>query len=126
MKLSGFTLANLTRETRVALLTAFLFALGTIVLDQGWRAAGLAFIIAAAALAVAFYLFVIGLDRALWLGSTTPAFSVLAMKGCAIAPKIFGAGLRQCARSPEQHQNKDNRKPARISATVVVRNSASS
>jgi protease IV len=63
MKLSRFTLAKLTRETRVALLTAFLFALGTIVLDQGWRAAGLAFIIAAAAVAVAFYLFVIRPSR---------------------------------------------------------------
>src|SRR6201984_1337053 len=63
MKLSRFTLAKLTRETRVALLTAFLFALGTIVLDQGWRAAGLAFILAAAAVAVAFYLFVIRPSR---------------------------------------------------------------
>ena len=63
MKLFGSTLAKLTRETRVAILVAVLFALGTISLDQGWQAAGLAFIIAATALAVSFYWFVIRPSR---------------------------------------------------------------
>jgi protease-4 len=59
MKLSRFSLSKLTRETRVALLVAFLIALGTVCLNAGWHAAGLASILAATALAVAFYLFVI-------------------------------------------------------------------
>lgn len=63
MKLFGFTLAKLTRETRVAILVAVLFALGTIALDLGWRATGLACVVAAVALAVAFYLFVIRPSR---------------------------------------------------------------
>jgi protease IV len=63
MKLSDFTTSKLTRETRVALLVAFLIALGTICLDAGWRAAGLASIVAATALAAAFYLFIIRPSR---------------------------------------------------------------
>ena len=59
MKLSGFTLAKLTRETRVAILVAFLIALGTICLSGGWRTAGLTSIMAATAFALAFYFFVI-------------------------------------------------------------------
>jgi protease-4 len=63
MKLFAFTTSKLTRETRVALLVAFLIALGTICLATGWRAAGLASIVAATALAAAFYLFIIRPSR---------------------------------------------------------------
>jgi protease-4 len=63
MKLSAFTLSKLTRETRVALLVAFLIALGTLCLNAGWRVAGLTSIMAAMALAAAFYLLVIRPSR---------------------------------------------------------------
>jgi len=63
MKLSGFTISKLTRETRVAILIAFLIAVGTICLNEGWRAAGLTSIIAATAIAAAFYLLVIRPSR---------------------------------------------------------------
>jgi protease IV len=63
MKLFGFTLAKLTRETRVAILVAFLIALGTISLSEDWRAAGLTCIVAATVLALVFYLFVIRPSR---------------------------------------------------------------
>jgi protease-4 len=63
MKLSGFTFGKLTRETRVAILVASLIALGTICLNHGWRTAGLGSIIAATAIAVAFYLLVIRPSR---------------------------------------------------------------
>jgi protease-4 len=63
MKLSRLALSKLTRETRVALVVAFLIALGTICLNEGWRTAGLASIIAATAVAAAFYLLVIRPSR---------------------------------------------------------------
>ncbi len=63
MKLSGFRMSKLTRETRVALLVAFLIALGTLCLNGGWRTAGLTSILAATALAAAFYLLVIRPSR---------------------------------------------------------------
>jgi protease-4 len=59
MKLSAFSISKLTRETRVAILVAFLIALGTICLDERWVRAGLGSFLAAAAIAVGFYLFVI-------------------------------------------------------------------
>jgi protease IV len=63
MKLYSFTISKLSRETRVAILVAFLIALGTVCLNQQWRTAGLASIAAATAIAVAFYLFVIRPSR---------------------------------------------------------------
>jgi len=63
MKLSAFALSKLTRETRVALIAAFLIAFGTICLNAGWRTTGLTSIMAATALAAAFYLFVIRPSR---------------------------------------------------------------
>src|SRR5215469_1457894 len=63
MKLSAFALSKLTRETRVALIVAFLIALGTICLNAGWRAAGLTSIVAAIALAAAYYLLVVRPSR---------------------------------------------------------------
>src|SRR5579872_4075587 len=63
MKLSLFTISKLTRETRVALLIAILIALGTLGLNAGWRTAGLVLIVAAVALAAAFYLFIIRPSR---------------------------------------------------------------
>jgi protease IV len=86
MKLSRFTLANLTRETRVAILVAFLIALGTICLNEGWRTAGLTSVVAATAIAVAFYLLVIRLSR-------IPRDAVLTLR--------LGSGIREDApRSP--------------------------
>ncbi len=63
MKLLSFRLGTLTRETRAAILAAFLIALGTICLNQGWRTAGLSSIIAATVIGVAFYLFIIRPSR---------------------------------------------------------------
>jgi protease IV len=63
MKLSALSISNLTRETRVAIVVAFLIALGTMCLNEGWRAAGLVAILAATVIAVAFYLFVIRPSR---------------------------------------------------------------
>jgi protease IV len=63
MKLSVFPTSKLTRETRVALLIAILIALGTLGLSAGWRTAGLVLIVAAVALAAAFYLFIIRPSR---------------------------------------------------------------
>jgi len=63
MKLFGLTLAKLTRETRVAILVAFLIALGTVCLSEEWRAAGLTCIVAATVLALVFYLLVIRPSR---------------------------------------------------------------
>jgi protease-4 len=86
MKLSRFSLSKLTRETRAALLVAFLIALGTVSLNAGWRAAGLTSIVAAIAVAAAFYLFVIRPSR-------IPHDAVLTIR--------LGGGIREDApRSP--------------------------
>src|SRR5437764_15404065 len=63
MKLFEIAFAKLTRETRVAILVAFLIALGSIFLNQGWRTAGVASILAATAIAITFYLLVIRPSR---------------------------------------------------------------
>ena len=63
MKLSAFSASKLTRETRVAIVVAFLIAIGTIFLNAGWRTAGLTSFMGATAVAAAFYLLVIRPSR---------------------------------------------------------------
>ena len=63
MKLSSFSMPRLSREARVASLIAVLVALGAICLDLRWHAAGIILLIAAAAIAAAFYALVIRPSR---------------------------------------------------------------
>ena len=63
MKLSALTISKLTRETRVALLVAFLIAVGTICLSVGWRTTGLLSLLSATSISAAFYFFVIRPSR---------------------------------------------------------------
>jgi protease IV len=63
MKLSSFSMPRLSREARVASLAAILLALGAICLDLRWHAAGIILLIAAAAIAAAFYALVIRPSR---------------------------------------------------------------
>jgi protease-4 len=59
MELLGCNLSKLGRESRVALLVAFLIALGSVCLNHGWLTVGLASVVAAAGIAGGFYLLVI-------------------------------------------------------------------
>src|SRR6516162_2292583 len=63
MKLSALTISKLTRETRVALLVAFLIAVGTICLSVGWRTTGLLSLLSATSISAAFYFFAIRPSR---------------------------------------------------------------
>lgn len=55
MKVSRWNEVRLAREVRVASSVAVLIALGAIALDRDWRAAGVALLLAAVAIAAAFY-----------------------------------------------------------------------
>src|SRR6516165_7589552 len=63
MKFSASVLSKTTRETRVAMLVAILIAAGTILLNAGWHAIGVASIVAATGLTAAFYLLIVRPSR---------------------------------------------------------------
>jgi len=84
MKRSHF--AGLSREARVASLAAVLTAAGAICFDAGWRTAGIALLLAAGAIAIAFYL---GVVRP----ATLPRDAVLMLR-------IAGALREDAPRSP--------------------------